>query len=313
MGFESPSRPAGHIEPEIEDFKDNEELYKLLTRIPVPLRAQHIARIEHLSDEEATGYLYAFHERRDAALRESVVSDEGLKGYFDIHKEAIWDALENHVFTDTDNHLGVGTTARIKRFDMAEVADDGEEAPTLAIKYLVSPGEKTLTVSAEHDLIAEIEQLQKIEAAEIKALGNDSLIRVPHPYFYYSKGKKQCYGMELIDGINMERGMSGEYDEELKEELRGSLADLDRAELMRQVDVFFDTVHPICLHGDVKPRNLMVSRDGTFYVIDFGQSVLATNINDKQQEASEELKDAEKKNAKEAIGFFLSELFSKED
>lgn len=313
MGFESPPRKAEHIESEIEDFKDNEELYRLLVRIPAPLRAQHISNIEHLSDEEATGYLYAFHERRDAALRESVVSDEELKGYFDIHKEAIWDALENHVFTDSDNLIGAGTTARIKRFDMAEVGDKDEVAPILAIKYLVSPTEKTLSVSGEHDLIAEIEQLQRIEAAEIEALGKDSLIRVPHPYFYYSKGKRQCYGMELIDGINMERGMSGEYDEALKEELRATFADLDRAELMRQVDLFFDTVHPICLHGDVKPRNLMVSREGTFYVIDFGQSVLATNINDKQQEASEELKDAEKKNAKEAIGFFLSELFAKED
>jgi serine/threonine protein kinase len=311
--FESGPRtppPAPEEAYELEDFKDNEELYKLLVRIPADLRRVHMERIAHLKDEDAIGHLYAFHERRDEALRESFVSDDGLKVYFEKHKEAIWNALETHVFTDTENLLGAGTTARIKRLEMGEFEEQESDLPELAIKYLVSPTEKTLSVSGEHDLIAELEQLQKIEAAEIKALGNESYIRVPHPYFYYRKQKIQCYGMELIDGINLERGMSNQYDPELREELRTILQAMDRTELMKQVDVFFDTIYTICLHGDVKPRNLMVSRDGHFYVIDFGQSVLSTNITDKQLDASEELKEAEKQNAKDTIAYFFDALFS---
>lgn len=296
------------VSHDIEDFADNPTLYRLLRRLPPELRSEHMRKIEHLEDEEAEGYLYALHERRDAALRESAVSDDALRPHFESNQERIWSALETEIFTREDNHVGAGTTARIKRFDLSEYAD-GEELPdALAIKYLVSPNSKTLSASGEHDMIAEVEQMQAIERAEIEAIGKDARVRVPHPYFYYQKGKTQCYGMELIDGVNLEQGISGSLQADAKETYRKAFAGVDREALYAEIETFFDTMHAICIHGDIKPRNLMASKDGHIYVIDFGQAVLATAVDEKSQAAFEELKEAEKRSTKDAVRFFLDGL-----
>lgn len=297
---------------DIEDYADNETLYRLLMRLPKDLRNMHMQRVAHLEDEEATGYLYALHERRDAALRESNVSDESLKPYFEAHKEQIWEALETRVFSDApENQVGRGSTAKVHKFELEDYADDNR-APVeeVAVKYLVSPNATTLSVSGEHDLIVEVEQMRRIEAAENASIGPNSRIRVPHPYFYYQKGPIQCYAMELVDGVNLEKGISGEYKPEVGEDLRSSLKDVDRAALMQEIDSFFDTMHTICHHGDIKPANMMVSRDGTFYVIDFGQSKLMTSVGEEHHVASEEWKDGEKKRAKEVVRRFLEALFT---
>jgi serine/threonine protein kinase len=180
---------------------------------------------------------------------------------------------------------------------------------SVAIKYLVTPTSKTLSASGEHDLIEEVGQLQKIEEAESSQHEQMQYMRVPHPYFYYQKGKTQCYAMEVIDGINLLEGMENRYPAGLsKEEMRDSLKDLDQEILMSEVDQFLDTMHTICIHGDVKPANFMVSREGKFYMIDFGQSTLAINVDEKSGPAFENLKDEEKKNAKQAIRYFLDAL-----
>ncbi len=302
------ARAESAVTPDVEDYADNEVLYRLLRRLPDELRQEHLARIEHLEDEEAEGYLYALHERRNAALRETAVSDEVLRPYFESNQERLWQALETEVFTSEENHIGAGTTARIKRLDLAGYAEDDALPASLAVKYLVSPNSKTLSASGEHDMVAEVEQMQAIERAEIAAIGADARVRVPHPYFYYQKGKTQCYGMELVDGVNLEQGISGSLQPAMREELARVFAEVDREMLFKEIDAFFDTMHSICIHGDIKPRNLMASRDGKIYVIDFGQSVLATSVDEKSQTAFEELKEAEKASTRDAVRFFLDAL-----
>lgn len=310
-GFSGAPKVPQH-DYDVEDYVDNETLYLLLRKLPKELQVEQMRRIDGLEDEEAIEHLQSFHERRTEALRESVVSDETLKPYFEANKEKIWEALETTVFTDEENYLGAGTTARIKRFDLSSIAEDAAPVPELAVKYLVTPNERTLSASGEHDMLLEVEKFQAIERAELLANGEDIRVRVPHPYFSYQKGKTQCYGMQLIDGVNLEQGRMGRYTPDQKEAFRTAFKDVDTESILKDVDRFFDTMHSICLHGDVKPRNLMVSREGFFYVIDLGQSLLPTQVDDRGQDAFEELKTAEKKNAKEAVRIFLFELF-KED
>ncbi len=173
---------------------------------------------------------------------------------------------------------------------------------------MVTPTQKTLSVSGEHDLLEEVERLQRIEQAEREQVGTARFIKVPHPYFYHRSSKVQCYGMEEIDGINLQQGTEGEYDPELGKQLREVFGNISFEDIAQEVEHFFDAMHSVCLHGDVKPANLMVSKEGIFYVIDFGQSVHANTIYDKNQAAFENLKDEEKKNAKNAIRFFLDAL-----
>jgi len=308
-GFEfvRPSHEGKEPLPEAtaEDFADTPELYGMLRRLPPELQGTHAARMSDMNDEDAFSYIRDILEKRDMAVRESVVSDASVEPYFHDHQEEIWKHLETDVFTDTQNLLGYGQTARIKEFSLEGA--DGERIPT-AIKYLVTPTEKTLSVSGEHDLILEVERVRAIELAENEHASEVPHIRVPHPFFYYKKGKTQCYGMELIDGINLEQGINGTIDEEVRAELRTALAGISRQALMDELTVFFTTMHEICIHGDMKPANIMVNREGKFYVIDFGQSVLTNDVNDKSRDAFEVLKADDLENAQRSVKQFLDAL-----
>lgn len=311
-----PPRPAIELDvSDIEDYKDNEALYRLLRRLPSELLPLHLARIAHLSDENAYDYLHALHERRDDALRESMVSDPELAPYFAKHERAIWNALETEVFSNEERSIGRGSTAKVQRFNLEEVGGEESPVPELAVKYVVSPNETTISAAAEHDLLLEVEQLERLEEAEYAALGPDARVRVPHPYFYYEKGKIQCYAMELIDGVNLELTMPDgslkpPMNPTLKQDLQESFRDIDEETLFVELDQFFDTMHSLCLHGDVKPANMMVSRDGHVYVIDFGQPKLLTSVEERHYETLQDRKEAEKRVAREAVRTFLRSLYA---
>ena len=305
-----PSTPPGNVDkiPEtisIEDFEDSPEIYALLKKIPSELRIKHMNYIEELSDPEGVEYLQKILEDREKAISEAYVSDDSIREYFDGHSAEIWKSLETNVFTDPNNLLGHGKTARVKSF---HIENAESPIPPFAIKYLVTPMNGTLDVAGEHNLIKEVERIQQIEQSESELEVPLKYLKVPHPYFYYRHGKTQLYGMEEVDGINLEKAESGQYDSELKNIFREKFGNIDQDELAEEIDRFLDAMHAICLHGDIKPRNLMVSREGKFYVIDFGQSVLTSNINDKAMDAFENLKDDEKAHTKAILLRFVKSL-----
>ena len=66
---------------------------------------------------------------------------------------------------------------------------------------------------------------------------------------------------------------------DFKERLQQTpLLTLDATELDGFIERFFATMHTYCIHGDIKPRNLMLGENGVIYVIDFGQSILVHNV-----------------------------------
>lgn len=314
MGFfELPPRPktvsSEELPPlDIDDFADKKELYTLLKRFPKDLIEQHLEHIENLSEEEALAYVHTFAERRENAKKDFLVSDLSVRTLFEGHEREIQDALETRVFNDEDNFLGEGQTARVKRF---RYRGQSKEQP-MAIKYLLHPREGTLPIDQEHNLLAEVEQLHRIEGVE-KAVGATRFIKVPHPYFYYKKGAVQCYGMEEVDGVNLAQFRDGKYDPALKEDLKKAFEHIDRKELEDEVRKFFDAMHSICLHGDIfidRPGNIMVSRTGAFYVIDFGESTRASGINEQLSELYSEEQEKETLAAQTEILKFLDVLYA---
>ncbi|CAN5731113.1 hypothetical protein BH11PAT2_BH11PAT2_07030 [soil metagenome] len=309
-GFEFSQGPSYKKEEALpnatyDDFADTPVLQGMLRRLPPELRNVHAARMGDMAEQDAFAYIQLVLENRESAVRESVVSEPEFEAYFQAHEQEIWKDLETTVFTDINNLVGNGTTARIKEYELENAK--GEKVRT-AIKYLTTPTEKTLSVSGEHDLILEVERVSAIEVAERKHESKIPHLRVPHPFFYYKKGKTQCYGMELIDGINLEEGLENKYSEETGAELRTALAGLSRQALAEEVELFFDTMHEICIHGDIKPANIMVTKDGHFYIIDFGQSILINDIDDKSRDAMEVLKSDDKGNARRSMMHFLDAL-----
>jgi serine/threonine protein kinase len=68
-------------------------------------------------------------------------------------------------------------------------------------------------------------------------------------------------------------------------------------------------MHEYCLHGDIKPGNIMISSTGVFYVIDFGQSILINSIPESAQEQMYTLREDEVKISKDSVRRFMQVLF----
>lgn len=265
----------------IDDHVDT-TYFRLLKRLPETLAVRHIAYIERndFTEEESLEYLKGVLEKRGEALTETVISDKDFLERIHDQKEAILEHIETDIFTSTENFLGSGMTAKVKYF---EISDDAtHEALPVAVKYLLTPTKMTISASAEHDMLVEVGRIQTIESLEKDA--HLKFLKVPHPYFHHQNAKIQCYGMELIDGFDLSHEIKNMEDGEDKSTLVEKLSALDITEVEKEIDVFFSRMHEYCIHGDMKPANIMVSKEGMFYIIDFGQSRLINDIPDKAQD-----------------------------
>lgn len=294
-------------EPELADYKD-EMFYPLLCKLPKQLALRHIQQIEDdaLSDEEATDYLLNVIKQRIEIGKETVVSDPTLESFFTSHPNFLHD-IETSIFSSKENMLGFGMTAKVKS---AEVTASDGTPQKIAIKYVITPTEKTLSASGEHEVLREVELLTQLEKLENEEKVDTTIIRVPHPYFHHKTNTIQCYGMELVDGANLQEGLDDTMSPELKLQLQTVFANREKEAITNEVEKCLNAVHKHCLHGDMKPRNLMVDKNGTFFIIDFGQAVLNINISEKQLEQIENLREEEIKATKLAITLFLNKLLT---
>ena len=277
-----------------EDYCET-SFYRLLLKIPDELVGLHIAYIEqnNLNDNEAETYLTQIIEKRQEALTETHISDNSLLEKIQDRLDAVLQQIETSVFNDTENFLGSGMTAKVKYFEVSDL--ETLETLPIAVKYLLTPTKMTLSASAEHDMLAEVERIQTIEALEEDA--HLQHIAVPHPYFHHRNEKIQCYGMQLIDGFDLSKDLENMASGEAKDTLIEKLASLNSEVVEEEIKMFFETMHTYCLHGDMKPANMMVDSNGKFFVIDFGQSRLASDIPDKAQDQFYTLREDEIKTA----------------
>lgn len=304
MKREGPPYDESSTEPEIEDFVSR-SFYPLLKKIHPELRRQHLIRIDKddYTDEEATEYILDLLERRSEVLTETVISDSDILEKMRGQRDTILKQIETSVFTDKENLLGFGMTARVKKFLIEDLTT--HEVVPVAVKYLLTPTSMTLSASAEHDMLLEVERIQEIEKLEVDA--HLRFIKVPHPYFHHQNSDIQCYGMELIDGFDLSKDLVTMPEGKDKEALVKELAAVDFAEVEVEIETFFARMHEYCIHGDIKPANLMVGKSGQFYVIDFGQSRLISDIPDNAQDQLYTLREDEVKYTTDSIRKIISD------
>lgn len=293
--------------PEREDFL-TAPYYHLIKKIPDELIQKHLIYIEEnqLNPQEATEYLEDVLELRSDALTETVISDETILEKIKNQKEAIFRHLETDVFSSQENYLGSGMTAKVKYFEIEDLGT--KEVLPIAVKYLVTPTEMTLSASSEHDMLLEVERIQKIE--DIEADAQLTSIKVPHPYFHHQNAEIQCYAMELVDGVDLSKKLGDLQNGDKKEALINAIASVDIETVFKEVEIFFNRMHEYCLHGDMKQANMMVDSQGTFFVIDFGQSRLVTDIPDNAREQLYTLQEDEIAIAKRSIRTIVEEAKS---
>lgn len=289
--MESFNKKLNEEQVDISDYIET-PFYSLISRLPEELAIRHLGYIEDsgLNDDEATQYLESILERRKEANTETKISDKRIDELFGDKKAEIFNEIETEVFTNPYNSLGFGRTAKVKRYDLES---NGEVQP-IAVKYLITPTEKTLSASGEHDMIHEVELLKSIE--EVENGENFNYISVPHPYFHHKNTNIQCYGMQMIDGADLENAVSSESELiHLSDELQNKLMKIDTEKLKDEITSFYKRMHTLCLHGDIKPKNIMVDEDGKFYIIDFGQAVMKNDMTEKSMEQYQNLMEDEVK------------------
>ncbi len=300
--FPEPFTPDD-IEAELEH--SDPELFSYFRRLPKELWKRHFLVLEKIAqdskeapevlEQQRKRYMEIILEAREKAIVECIASDTALQEAWAKSPEVV-DALGGQLretLTAEGNLLGAGQTARIKRMTVEGIDR------SIAVKYLLTPTSKTLSVDAEHDMLREVEIITEIEAAEGR-IGVGERIRVPHPYFFYKRGALQCYGMHEVQGVNLEtifnsRSMHIDLQDRVLDGLRKRYGTPEAQEaLWKELDSFVTAMHEVCLHGDVKDRNIMVDVDGVFHLIDFGQSIAMRTESEKTRSQFEDLKDQER-------------------
>lgn len=307
MAFEHSGRGRKDREYFIEDHRE-EPYYALLLELPLELRERHIANIEvqKMDADTASRYLQNVLERRHEATTETLVSDVHAESLLSnpTFRERVLSMLESTVFQSPT--IGEGQTAKIKRFDLISL--DGSDSIPMAVKYLLTPTAKTLSAAAEHDMLREVERMSNIE--EIEHHEGIERIRVPHPYLHHKNELIQCYGMEFIDGADLRQIIEGDVSDELMSTFEQLIDRDSEIEIQKEFERFLTAMHTYCLHGDIKPANIMVDKRGQFYLIDFGQSVLVNDIDDTGRSQLDNLKELELEQVQTAIRLFVRKVVS---
>ena len=285
----------------VEDYADA-SFYELLIKLPPELRHHHLSFIVHskMTDEAAALYLGKTLEQRQEATTVLVISDESIKSLFEANGTKILTDVETSVFKSPD--IGTGSTARIKRLEITS----GTSTIPMAVKYVVTPNPHTISASGEHDVLKEVEHMKAVE--EIESSAHINAIRVPHPFFHYKTSLIQCYAMELVNGFSLKKVFEGDMPEGALEDLKQHFLGRTKEEVNEELEKFFTIMHQYCLHNDIKPANMMVSNDGIFYIIDFGQSVLVHDIPEEGRAQLDDLKEDEIRKAKAIVLKFFKKL-----
>jgi uncharacterized protein (UPF0297 family) len=278
---------------------ESSTFYGLLMKLPPSLISEELKKgMEdgELSDEVITEELQKIFENRESVLTESHVYDSSFSENVGDRKEAFFESLVA-LLSEKGNRIGSGTTAEVMKTEALN--QETGNTISLAIKYLLTPNEGTLSAQMESAVLAEVERIKTVE--EIENGENLKYISVPHPYFHFKNSKIRCYGMQQIMGFDLEGDFSYIENKASRKELIRKVAEIDIDQINKELETFFKKMHEYCLHGDVKPKNLMLDTDGKFYLIDFGQSRLATDMPDKPLEEIYNMQDDEVKNAKIAV------------
>ncbi|MDR3571680.1 MAG: phosphotransferase [Candidatus Pacebacteria bacterium] len=310
-------RPSLDTEDIADELSQKPELLGLLRQLPQQLWERHFQKLQEIerqfsqADHSAlqnaqASYLVGILSQREEAIESYEIADAELKSVFERFPKGGLRATLSTLLESPEQSLGFGKTARVKSMHV-----EGRKDP-IAVKYLLTPTAKTLSVEGEYDLGREVEMITDIEEFESE-IGAGEHIRVPHPLFYYKRGKLQCYGMSQVDGVTLDLVARDEAQEsttlqrDVAQAIRERYASQEnREQLLKEIDLFLRAVHRECLHGDIKQQNIMVDRTGVFYLIDFGQAVKMDTMTEKTREQFENLQEEERGQLRECIVSVLS-------
>lgn len=239
---------------DIGNLLKERDFYRKLESLPPELA--HIWRDKFEELDEVTDYFYHQFEQfctlREQALDKNLELDENLSDEVRVEIETVKKVIRE-TFGDPNQFLGNGYTAEVYSLPIA---------PHLCVKYIYNQEayNQNNHIRVEHDFLVELRSFR------------ESGVRTPVPYFvriHPSEG--HSYGMERIDGKSLSQILERPAD---NLELIKMLKTLNREQVKQNLLKYVTAMHETfkITHGDLFQRNLMVDREGNFYVIDFGKA-----------------------------------------
>jgi tRNA A-37 threonylcarbamoyl transferase component Bud32 len=236
----------------VESDNDEQELTLLLAKLPLEIRTHWQKKADELALDEAIELVREAVKNRNEA-KEKIFTELGDIENPELKEEvrSVIRAIET-TFGDTNYFVGNGSVAEVYHMPYA---------PHVCVKYLVHP-EK----AREHgnNFREEKDYLEDLHRFTVDG------IRVPDVYFYHMSDFGTCFGMENIDGLSLDRIIENPEGIDFLD----VIASQKQEDVIQRMRNFITRMHKEkkIVHRDLSPRNIMVDKEGNWYVIDYGRA-----------------------------------------
>lgn len=254
-----------------------DRLEELFLKLPVALRVAWRVKTDEMDIVDAVKSVEDVLNRR-AVAKEKVFTRIHLIENTEIQKEVrgVIHEIET-TFGNGDYFLGNGSVAHVYEMPYSK---------HVCVKYLVHP-----------DMMREHGNNFSDECSYLSDMHRFTVggIRVPDVFFDHMSDFGSCFGMEKIDGYSLNIIMEGRIK---TEEVAQLIRKQDVNDVVSRMREFIDRMHKEkkIVHRDLSPRNIMVDKNGNWYVIDFGRS-RRIEIGDSSTDMAEETDMASAENA----------------
>lgn len=235
-----------------ESVNKEHELTLLLFKLPPELREKWQEKADELDIEEAIDLIQGVVKSRNEAKEKIFTEIHDIESP-ELQEEVrgVVHTIEN-TFGDANFFVGNGSVGHVYEMPYA---------PHVCVKYLVDPA-----IAREHgnNFREEMGYLDDLHRFEVKG------VRVPDVYFYHMSDFGTCFGMEKIDGLSLDRIIANPEAVDFLDVIRAQR----KEDVIASVRAFMEKLHSEkkIVHRDMSPRNIMVDKQGRWYVIDFGRA-----------------------------------------
>ncbi len=278
------------VKSNVENFDREAIFMQSLEKLPNELAQKWEDEYESLEDPKNSDFFDKFNfflEQRKQALYTNIEIAPDTPTEIVTEITSLQEKIQN-AYGDPESFLGEGRTAKVHIHP---------ESPSICVKYIKDVASYTKT---DIPLFKEYQRLRELQ--NFSYMG----IRTPTPYFENTNGE-HLYGMERIMGNTLVQIME---KPEKNVELVNLARTLDRETVLNNLISYVKEMHDKfkITHGDLEVINIMLGKDGNFYVIDFGRS--------KYEEIGEDhelYRDFDIKTVKSAITEFFTKIDSLEN
>jgi tRNA A-37 threonylcarbamoyl transferase component Bud32 len=234
------------------EFRSREqELMMLLAKLPPELRKTWQEKSDELDIPQAIELIADVLQRRNEA-KEKIFTEISEIESPELKEEvrSVVHMIET-TFGDANFFVGNGSVAEVYHMPYA---------PHICVKYMTDPQK-----AREHgnNFREEKQYLDDLHGFAVDG------VRAPDSYFYHMSDFGTCFGMEKVDGLSLDRIIERPNTVDFLDVILSQNPD----DVVKRLRNYVSRMHhdKKIVHRDFTPRNIMVDRQGNWFVIDFGR------------------------------------------